>query len=369
MPEDRPAGHHVVPQPFKMEPTETLYHQNTRLFSASATLLAILPYNPEDTSHNAWKPNEFAVALNKTIFHPQGGGQESDWGIMEIVDDTLTDLDGKRTLLRVKEARMAKSGTSVVWHYGSLVQVPVELLSKEQGTEEDEHPAVTFALSAESMDSPVPEAWKPGANLHFRISAPRRIRNARLHSAGHLLDLGMMDIGLMGQGRLEGAKASHAEGNCWVEYVGKGVGDDWEGTVQDRRVKEEEANGEKQAANGKSGGKPVPASTSLPEKLPPVLNASLNHLLRTLDGTTITSHIVPYKQAAELCGGVLPPYIPEDATPRIVVLAQGWPGCPCGGTHLATVTELWDKEKGQSQVKITGARYKKGTLRVLYDVE
>lgn len=71
---------------------------------------------------------------------------------------------------------------------------------------------------------------------------------------------------------------------------------------------------------------------------------------------------MPYADAAEACGGSLPPYIPADSTPRIVTIVEGTEGCPCGGTHVADVGEI-------GRVDVTGVRVKKGVTRVSYTVE
>lgn len=68
-----------------------------------------------------------------------------------------------------------------------------------------------------------------------------------------------------------------------------------------------------------------------------------------------------YTDAAKACGGTLPPYIAEGATPRIVTILEGTDGCPCGGTHVHDVKEIGD-------VDVTGVRVKKGVTRVTYTI-
>ncbi|KAI5650739.1 hypothetical protein M9H77_36744 [Catharanthus roseus] len=56
-------------------------------------------------------------------------------------------------------------------------------------------------------------------------------------------------------------------------------------------------------------------------------------------GGKVFSSVLSYEEAAQLCGGCLPDYIPQGSTPRIVKLGDN-PGCPCGGTHVSDISEI-----------------------------
>ncbi|XP_048497399.1 uncharacterized protein LOC104884372 isoform X5 [Beta vulgaris subsp. vulgaris] len=56
-------------------------------------------------------------------------------------------------------------------------------------------------------------------------------------------------------------------------------------------------------------------------------------------GGKVSAAILPYEQAAEICGGQLPDYIPKDSRPRIIKLGENL-GCPCGGTHVRDISEI-----------------------------
>ncbi|KAI9008503.1 hypothetical protein DFJ74DRAFT_687698 [Hyaloraphidium curvatum] len=355
--------------------TRTLYHLNTRLFvHGPVSLLAIVADGTETASNvTNLRAGELAVALDETIFHPTGGGQDSDFGIIELElpksEDTATGHGDKRFVFRVREAKMAK-GAGTVFHSGNFVELAASVLEVDhpEDSESIEHPSLSAARSAAVLaaSEDLLAAWsKPNAVFRLRISAPERIRNARLHTAGHLVDLAMLDIGLMARAAedvgFRSGKASHVVGNAWVEYSGA-PSEAWE--AQNGATAPAVEPGPK----GKKG-KGAAQESPLVSVVPPLLDASLHKLLPELKETSISALTVPYAEAAKLCGGWLPDYLPADSEPRIVILADGWPGCPCGGTHLRSVGELWDAESGRSQVKVTGVRHKKGVLKVLYEVE
>ena len=65
--------------------TEVLYYEDTYNFKGDAQIL--------DVSEGR-SSGEFTVTLDKTIFHPQGGGQPSDKGTISFENSvfTVTDL-------------------------------------------------------------------------------------------------------------------------------------------------------------------------------------------------------------------------------------------------------------------------------------
>jgi hypothetical protein len=90
------------------------------------------------------------------------------------------------------------------------------------------------------------------------------------------------------------------------------------------------------------------------------LNAALKIAIAA--GGVVVAGVHSYDEAARLCGGSLPPYIKQESRPRVVViegifclffiylfvffanahsnLPIGAPGCPCGGTHVADVSQV-----------------------------
>ncbi|XP_024032389.1 uncharacterized protein LOC112094919, partial [Morus notabilis] len=67
------------------------------------------------------------------------------------------------------------------------------------------------------------------------------------------------------------------------------------------------------------------------------LELDINKLISR--GGKVCAAVLPYEEAAEMCGGCLPDYIPKGSTPRILRLGD-YPGCPCGGTHVSDISDI-----------------------------
>nr|KJB38609.1 hypothetical protein B456_006G263200 [Gossypium raimondii] len=119
-----------------------------------------------------------ALILDNTIFHPQGGGQPSDTGFICVTDSNLR--------FCVQDVR-SKDG--VVFHYGVAEDSSMEN-ELEQGK---------------------------GKEVILQVDESRRRLNSRLHSAGHLLDVCMRNVGF---GHLEPGKGYHFPDGPFVEYKG-----------------------------------------------------------------------------------------------------------------------------------------------------
>ncbi|EMS46155.1 hypothetical protein TRIUR3_05427 [Triticum urartu] len=168
-----------------------------------------------------------------------------------------------------------------------------------------------------------------------------------LHSAGHLLDNCMTNLGL----KLEPGKGYHFADGPFVEY--KGV---------------------------------VPADKLQDKKLE--LEKEANELISK--GAKVLVSVFSYDEAAKLCGGALPSYISEGSTPRIVKFGD-YPGCPCGGTHVADIADIGNLKVGlvflgdlkarmtvndsvhhvsklRSPTLVTNIRVKKGVTKVSYSI-
>ncbi|TYJ20362.1 hypothetical protein E1A91_A09G259500v1 [Gossypium mustelinum] len=78
------------------------------------------------------------------------------------------------------------------------------------------------------------------------------------------------------------------------------------------------------------------------------------------EGGKVYATVLPYQEAAELCGGSLPDYIHPGSNPRIIKLGDN-PGCPCGGTHVSDISEILS-------MKVSKIRTKKGMTKVFYTI-
>jgi Ser-tRNA(Ala) deacylase AlaX len=101
------------------------------------------------------------------VFHPQGGGQPSDTGLIVF--------SGSDLKFSVQDVR-SKDG--IVLHYGVF-----EGSNPESGIDSEK-----------------------GKEVYLTVDESRRKLNSRLHSAGHLLDMCMQKVGL---GHLEPGKGYH----------------------------------------------------------------------------------------------------------------------------------------------------------------
>lgn len=219
-----------------------------------------------------------AMIVDSTILYPQGGGQPADSGFIHDLDE--------RVKFHVQDVR---SRNGVVFHYGYF-----ESALPEQST------------------------FQNGQEVILSVDEHRRHLNSRLHSAGHLLDICMRNIGLV---TLEAGKGHHFPDGAFVEYKGKIPANDLENK---REALEKEA----------------------------------KRLVAT--GGKVSAAIEPYESAAALCGGELPEYIPKDTTPRIVTLGDNL-GCPCGGTHVADISDI-------GNIKVSQIRVRKGLTKVSYTI-
>ena len=140
--------------------TKLNYLSNTYLFDSEAIFVEI-------------KENEKgkAVILDKTIFYPQGGGQPADKGKIISGD----------TIFIVNDVRIDEVG--IVWHFGEF--------SNGQ--------------------------FKIGNKVILKIDKDRRKLNAKLHSAGHLLDCAVSKMEIE---NLYPTKGFHFPDGPYVEYDG-----------------------------------------------------------------------------------------------------------------------------------------------------
>ncbi|KAF7020376.1 hypothetical protein CFC21_033484 [Triticum aestivum] len=277
-------------------PTRLAYFDDMWALRAPATILSL---HQEEGGRRA-------VVLDATVFHPQGGGQPADTG-------AIVSAAGAGARFLVEDVRV-KDG--VVFHYGRFEDAAGEELSQ-------------------------------GQSVSLEIDAERRKLNSRLHSAGHLLDNCMTNLGL----KLEPGKGYHfADG---YDHIQDYLFSDSSSLVirnADRLtlclvfMPFVEYKGV------------VPADKLQDKKLE--LEKEANELISK--GAKVLVSVFSDDEAAKLCGGALPSYISEGSTPRIVKFGD-YPGCPCGGTHVADIADI-------GNLKVTNIRVKKGVTKVSYSI-
>lgn len=241
--------------------TELKYMDNQELYVDSAIVESIESYEDKKV-----------VIVDSTILYPQGGGSPYDKGVISNESGTF----------RVDEVRFDYEGGNVL-HIG-------EFTAGE---------------------------FKVGDEVTLEVDKERRIKHAKLQSAGHLIDMAMRDIGYA---QFTPDKGYHFPDSPYVEY---------KGTIDFELFDEVKAK----------------------------LQASVEKMIE--QGYEVDCQIVGEEKAREMCY-YLPGKLPENKPIRVVCL---WNNeyMPCGAIHVANISEL----KG---MRITKLKNKKGNLRIGYEI-
>jgi len=243
--------------------------------------------------------SEVDLVLDQTIFHSQGGGQPSDTGTISVDDEHVLAIVG---------ASISKED-GVVHHKGRLQKGSIDSFDK-------------------------------GARVLLTVNQAERVRNSRVHSAGHLIDASVCSLGL----KWTPAKGYHFPDAPYVTYKielegsEKVVGKE---ALQDRENKR----------------------AALRNQLESVCNELIERggsVAFNVGGPSTTA-------SGEMVEGEEPKIVAgEGSTTRAdfravrVVTVAGTP-CPCGGTHVGDVREI-------GAMKIKKLEYKKDVVRVCYEL-
>lgn len=232
--------------------TSLLYLSDTYQFTGQATVLSVQIVDDQKI-----------VVLDQTIFYPQGGGQPYDTGEIIGVESFV-----------VTKVRLQPDGTVHHFGQGNLVV---------------------------------------GETVQLQVDASRRLENARIHTAGHLVDVAVKNLGI----DLKPTKGFHDPAGSYVEYEG---------------------------------------GLEISDDLMAELETAVNELVRA-DLAVIIEDLAP-AEAAER--GV---WAPPGKSARFVYFA-GYEsiGCGCGGTHVKSTAEI-------GQITIRKIKSKKGMTRISYAVQ
>jgi len=151
-----------------MEPTVKLFSDDWLLLESAGTIVGI---------EHAEEGNGGVIMLDRTSFHPQGGGQPCDVGRIECGGKTFT----------VSAVRIDDKG--VISHIGEFA-VP-----------EGEAPSFAFEV---------------GKTANCFVEKRRRVVSTKLHSVGHLLDAALDCLGY--SKKFIPGKGYHFEDSPYVEY-------------------------------------------------------------------------------------------------------------------------------------------------------
>jgi Ser-tRNA(Ala) deacylase AlaX len=200
------------------------------------------------------KKNEegFWLKFDKTIFHPQGGGQPADEGYI---------ITSNQEFYVLKLA--CSKDSDDIWH-----QV-----------------------------NPRDYDFKIGEKVSMKINAENRKTFARLHSAGHLIDICVSDLNM----GVSAVKGYHFPEGPYVEYAG-----------------------------------------TLPSNLEEVREKIENYCNEKISATDdlwkVQSGIYSYEEALKLFK--VPEYVSKDKPTRFLRLIESDYGRPCGGTHVKHIKEI-----------------------------
>ncbi|KAK8795640.1 hypothetical protein WA158_000297 [Blastocystis sp. Blastoise] len=148
--------------------TKKIYLEDQYLFNGDATVIYVEKIPAEDESES----KKYFVVLDETLFYCKGGGQSGDIGIMKCGSD----------IFHVTNTCSHHENKHMVIHEGFFENNVFQVNDK----------------------------------IHMEVDECFRLKNTRLHSAGHLLDQAMMKIGY----HIPPSKGNHAIGQCYVEYLG-----------------------------------------------------------------------------------------------------------------------------------------------------
>ncbi|CAM9720730.1 unnamed protein product [Ectocarpus sp. 8 AP-2014] len=284
--------------------TERMYLQDTYLMTSEATVLGVV----EDDSQG------FAIILDRTIFHPQGGGQPSDEGTIACGDCT------------VAVSKVRDMG-GVIYHHGTISGTPQPLL-------------------------------ETGRPVSLALDSAKRLRHAVLHSAGHAVDKAV--VGAVGAGVFSPLKGYHFDDSPYVEYRGTlPAGLEKDAFIEkcnrelDKLVMSNMETVVKMADQEHGDEAPSSSSSSSAQEGP----------ARGAAGRGREEVAVVAERGGRGGRGKVPASSTAaaatkyGAATRIVTVAGL--SCPCGGTHVRSTREM-------EGVRITKVKAKKGTLRVSY---
>lgn len=206
-----------------------------------------------------------AIILDRTIFYPQGGGQPCDTGI----------ISGSDTRFVVTDVRLDPEG--IVRHMGNY----------EIGT------------------------LTKGQQVTLIIDQERRMRNAKIHSAGHLIDCAIVKLKL----HVKPTKGYHFPEGPYVEY---------DGEIENS----------------------IDMIKNIQEQVDALLEAD----------SRVDTQMLDYETAAKR--GIK---VPEGKQARIVQFGLFEP-CGCGGTHVSSTKEI-------GKIIIRKIKSKGGVTRISYEVQ
>ncbi|MDQ5957453.1 MAG: hypothetical protein QG614_428 [Patescibacteria group bacterium] len=238
--------------------TKLIYLENMQLLESSARI--------EDIKE--LENGTISIVLDQTVFYPQGGGQPYDNGLI---------LKNQDTTFNVTEVRFNEG---LVHHIGVYISGKFNI----------------------------------GDEIKCIVEKSRRDLHTRFHSAGHLVDMGLFELGK----KWKPTKGYHFPQGAYVEY-------ELSDNVFDESLIKE-------------------------------LEMKCNEIIKRNIDTKIM--FMDKSEMSKYCHFV-PDFLPERKPSRIVLYGEF--GVPCGGTHCKNLSEI-------QNITIRKIKKEKDMIRVSYDV-
>ncbi|CAM1508154.1 Fc.00g050020.m01.CDS01 [Cosmosporella sp. VM-42] len=172
------------------------FQHNAKLHTVQTVVTAIRPFNTLEVANRdlfrQGSDEDYAVVTEQTVFHPQGGGQPSDVGV-------ITDESG--TIFTVAAARMDTVRDGQVLHFGRF--------NSGNGI------------------------FREGDSVNHSIDVEKRLFYSRLHTAGHVLGAAVRSLLEKKVENFDELKASHFPESAACEFQGLIEGK-WKGPIQEK---------------------------------------------------------------------------------------------------------------------------------------
>ncbi|KAH7323202.1 Threonyl/alanyl tRNA synthetase [Stachybotrys elegans] len=174
------------------------FHHNGALSTLQATVTAVRSVASLDEAdrllYKQAKDDDHVVITDSTVFHPQGGGQPSDEGVMEAESGET---------FHVHMVRTGTTRQEEVLHFGRF--------------------ADASALSV----------FQPGLKITQKIDQEKRLLYSRYHTAGHVLGAAVRHLVEKEVDGFDETKASHFPDSAACEFTGLIEGK-WKSAIQEK---------------------------------------------------------------------------------------------------------------------------------------
>lgn len=190
-----------------MSRTFLAFQHNGHLTTLQAAVTAVRSIASLDEASRSLfkqaKDEDHVVVTDATVFHPQGGGQPSDVGVMTSKDNMASDgvVTGSGPRFDVHMVRMSALEQGEVLHFGRFAS-----------------PSSVF---------------RPGDRVTQTIDTEKRLLYSRYHTAGHVLGAAVRHLLEKEVENFDETKASHVPESASCEFFGLIEGK-WKDVIQQK---------------------------------------------------------------------------------------------------------------------------------------